>query len=101
MCVGVDHILDNGDGGSLALKRLFPLAAIEIFVWFVLLVTILIISKGVFSINFGTRSILLVIATQLSKILGTGVLVFVWLVSWKKIADVYLKRALSRKRATV
>ena len=83
------------------MKRLFPLAAIEIFVWFVLLVTILIISKGVFSINFGTRSILLVIATQLSKILGTGVLVFVWLVSWKKIADVYLKRALSRKRATV
>jgi len=82
------------------LKRLISLAAIELSVWLVLLITILAISKGAFSINFGTRTMIQLIATETSKVLVSGVLVLVWLVAWKKIADVYLRRELSRKRAT-
>ena len=79
------------------MKRLLPLAGIEIFVWLVLLITTLIISKGVFSISFG-RTVAQLIAAQVSKILVSALLVFVWLTSWKKVADIYLERQLARKR---
>ena len=70
------------------MRRLIQLGAIEIFVWLVLLFTTLIISKGIFSISFGTRSIFESIATQVTKVLGTGILVLVWLISWKKVDGV-------------
>jgi len=82
------------------LGRLIRLGMIEISVWLVLLFTTLIISKGIFSISFGTKTILESTATQVTKILGTGMLVLVWLISWKKVADIYLRRALARKRTT-
>ena len=82
------------------MKRLLPLAAIEVFVWFILLVITLIISKGAFSINFGTGTRIQLLATEAARVGASGVLVLIWLVSWKKVADIYLRKAL-RERATV
>jgi glucan phosphoethanolaminetransferase (alkaline phosphatase superfamily) len=83
------------------LKRLFPLAAIEIFVWLILLVIILIISKVAFLINFGTGTTIQLIVTEVSRVLASGVLVLIWLMSWKKVADIYLRKELSREKTTV
>jgi len=69
-------------------------------VWLILLLTILAIAKGAFSINFGTRTLIQLAVTDTGKILVSGMLVLVWLTAWKKIADVYLQRELTRRRAT-
>jgi hypothetical protein len=83
------------------LKRLLPLAAIEIFAWLVLLVTTRIISRGAGSISFGTSTLVQLAVTEVSRVLVSGVLVLIWLMSWKKVADIYLQKAISRERATV
>ena len=83
------------------MKRLLPLAAIEIFVWLILLVITLVISKRAVSINFGTGTIIQRVVTEVSRVLASGVLVLIWLVSWKKVADIYLRKELTRERATV
>jgi hypothetical protein len=82
------------------MKRLLPLAAIEIFVWLILLITTLVISRGAFSISFGTATRIQLLVTEASRVLASGVLVLIWLVSWKKVADIYLQKELTRERVT-
>ncbi|HUK27695.1 MAG TPA: hypothetical protein VLV31_04665 [Candidatus Acidoferrales bacterium] len=82
------------------MKRLIPLASIIVVVWLILLLTILAIAKVAFSINFGTRTLIQLAITDTSKILVSAVLVLIWLLAWKKIADAYLHREL-RRRTTV
>lgn len=83
------------------MRRLLPIASIEIFVWLILLVITLVISKRAASINFGTRTIVQLIVTEVIRLLASGVLILIWLVSWKKLADIYLRKELSRQTATV
>jgi hypothetical protein len=83
------------------LKRLLPLAGIEIFVWLVLLVVTFLISRGAGSISFGTSTLPRLAVTEVSRVLVSGVLVLIWLMSWKKVADIYLQKAISREKATV
>ena len=78
------------------MNRILPLVAIEVFVWFVLLLITFIISKGVIEINFGTATLVERIATQTLRLLVSGVLILVWLLAWKKVADLYLSKMLSR-----
>jgi len=81
-------------------KRLLPLAAIEIFVWAFLLGSTFVISKGAFAINFGTHTLAESVATQTARVVASGALVLVWLFGWKRVTDSYLSRTLSRRRAT-
>jgi hypothetical protein len=79
-------------------KRLLPLAAIEIFVWLFLLGSAFVISKGAFSINFGTRTLIERVATQTARVVASAALVLVWLFGWKRVTDSYFSRTLSRRR---
>jgi hypothetical protein len=78
------------------LKRILPLAAIEVFVWLILLLSTLLISKFAFSINLGNATIVQRIATQVARNSLAGVIVISWLLVWKKVTDSYLWRALRR-----
>jgi hypothetical protein len=78
------------------MKRILPLAAIEIFVWFVLLAVTFLISKVAIELSFGTTTLVARVATQIVRLLASGTLVLAWLAAWKKVADFYLSRALSR-----
>src|SRR5208337_3557217 len=91
-------LLDNGDR---EVKRLLPLAAIEIFVWLFLLGSTYVISKGAFAINFGTATLVESVATQTARVTASGGVVIIWLLGWKKVTDWYQVRTLSRKRANV
>jgi hypothetical protein len=82
------------------MKRLIPLAAIEIFVWLFLLGSTYVISKGAFAINFGTATLLESVATQTARVVASGGVVLVWLLGWKKVTDWYLVRTLSSKRSS-
>jgi len=77
------------------LKRLLPLAAIEVFVWLILLLCTLLISKLAFSINLGNATIVQRVATQVARNMLSGVIVIMWLVIWKKLTDFYLWRTLT------
>jgi len=78
------------------LKRILSLAAIEVFVWLILLLCTLLISKFAFSINLGNATIVQRIATQVTRNSLAGVIVVIWLLVWKKVTDSYLWRALGR-----
>jgi len=82
-------------------KRILPLAAIEVFVWFVLLAITFLISKVAIEIGFGTVTLAARIATQTVRVLASAALVIVWLLAWKKAADLYLSRKLFRRSTTV
>ena len=82
------------------MKRLLPLAAIEVFVWLFLLGCTYVISKA-FAISFGTATLVERVATQMARVAASGGLILVWLVGWKKMTDSYLTRTLSRKQANV
>ncbi|MGA2973307.1 MAG: hypothetical protein ABSE39_11915 [Candidatus Bathyarchaeia archaeon] len=77
------------------MKRLLPLAAIEVFVWLILLLCTLLISKLAFSINLGNATIVQRVATQVARNMLSGVIVIMWLVIWKKLTDFYLWRTLT------
>jgi len=81
------------------MKRILPLAAIEVFVWFALLAVTFLISKVAIEIGFGTATLAARIATQTVRLLVSGALVLGWLLAWKKVADLYLSRMLSRHGA--
>jgi len=76
-------------------RRIIPLAAIEVFAWLMLLAITFLISKGVIEISFGTATLLARIATQAVRLLVSVALVLTWLLAWKKVADLYLSRMLS------
>lgn len=78
------------------MKRILPLAAIEVFVWLILLLCTLLVSKFAFSINLGNATIVQRIATQVARNSLAGVIVVIWLLVWKKVADSYLWHALGR-----
>ncbi len=82
------------------MKRILPLAAIEVFVWIILLLSTLLISEVVFTINLGTATIIQRVLTEILRDVFSGVIIVVWLLVWKKITDFYLWRALSRRTAT-
>jgi hypothetical protein len=82
------------------MRRILSLAAIEVFVWFVLLVITFLVSKGAIEISFGTATLIERIATQTARLLVSAVLILVWLLAWKKVADLYLSKMLSRHSAT-
>jgi hypothetical protein len=83
------------------MKRLLALAAIETFVWLLLLIVTFIISKGALEISFGSATLLARVATQIVRVVASGTLVLIWLFAWKKVADLYLSRTLSRQRTSV
>ena len=83
------------------MKRLLPLAAIEVFVWLFLLGSTFVISKGAFAISFGTATLAERVATQTARVAVSGGLILIWLLAWKKVTDSYLTRTLSRKRVNV
>ena len=83
------------------MKRIIILAAIEVFVWFVLLVVTFLISKVAIEISFGTTTLAARIATQTARLSVSAALVLAWLLAWKKVADLYLSRMLSRHSSSV
>jgi len=76
-------------------NRILPLAAIEVFVWLILLGMTFTISVGVFEISFGTATLIERVATQVARASVSAALVLVWLILWKWIADRYLSRTLT------
>jgi len=83
------------------MKRVLSLAAIEIFVWFVLLTVTFLISRVAIELSFGTAPLIARIATQVLRLLVSGALVLVWLMAWKKVADLYLSKMLARHRSAI
>lgn len=82
------------------MKRLLPLAAIEVFVWAMLLLCTLLISRVAFEIIIGTGSLIDRIATQIVRVLVSGIIIIVWLFAWKKITDRYFWRTIARRKTT-
>jgi len=82
------------------LRRLLPLVAIVIFVWIVLLLSALLISRVAFSITFGTKTAFEILATQIVRNGFSGMIILIWLIVWKKVTDFDLWRKLTRKGAT-
>lgn len=82
------------------MKRLLSLAAIEIFVWAMLLLCTLLISRVAFEIVIGTGSLIDRIATQIVRVLVSGTIILVWLFVWKKITDRYFWRTIARRKTT-
>jgi len=82
------------------MNRLLPLAALEIFVWGVLLASTLLISRFVFAINLGTANLLQRVLTEIVRLLVSGTIMLTCLVVWKKLTDAYFWRTTMRKRST-
>jgi hypothetical protein len=82
------------------LKRLLPLAAIEVLVWALMLIVMFLISRVAFAINIGVGTLPDRIATQIARSSLSVIVVVIWLLAWKKITDVHFWRALARKRTT-
>jgi hypothetical protein len=76
------------------LKRIFPLATIEIFVWLFLLLCTLLVSKVAYAISLGHATLTERIVTQVVRNSLAGVIVIGWLLVWKRVTDSYLRRAL-------
>jgi len=79
------------------LRRFLSLAAIEVFVWLILLVCTFLISKVVFAISLGVETVVQRISTAVIRILMAGVIAVFWLVLWKKLTDFYFWRRVTRK----
>jgi len=82
------------------LKRLFPLAVVVIFVWAMLLLCMLLISRVAFEFSIGTETLFDRIVTQTVRVLLSGTIILVWLFVWKKVTDLYFWRTIGRKRTT-
>ncbi len=82
------------------MKRLLTLVAIEVFVWTMMLLSMLLISRVAFGINIGTSSLAARITTQVARVLVSGTIVLVWLLVWKRITDLYFWRTIGRRRTT-
>ena len=82
------------------MKGILPLAAVEVFVWGVLLLSTFLISRIVFSISVGNETVVSRIATETLRVVFSGAIILAWLIVWKKIADNYFKRTIARRKAT-
>lgn len=76
------------------------MAAVEIFVWAILLLSTLIISKVAFAINLGPETLVGRIATEALRVLVSGAIILVWLLVWKKVTDSYFWRTIKHRKAT-
>ena len=81
------------------MKRLLPLAAIEIFVWAALIVCVIVIARFAFGISLGA-TLGERIATQIVRLVISSAVVLLWLVSWKKITERYFWRTIGRSSKT-
>ena len=82
------------------MKRLLPLAAVELFVWAILLFSTLLISRVAFAINFGAETLITRIATEALRVLVSGAIILIWLLVWKKATDTYFWRTITRRKTT-
>jgi len=78
-----------------------PLAAIEVLVWLILLLSTFLVSKFVFSINFGNTTLVQRVATGTARVVASGAIVLIWLLVWKKVTDTYFWRTIARRKTTV
>lgn len=81
------------------MKRLLGLGAFEVFVWLLLLLCTLLISRVAFGINLGPTFAERFL-TQAVRLAISGIIILGWLVAWKKTTDFYFWRTVSRKKAT-
>jgi len=82
------------------LRRLLPLALIEVFVWLMLLLGAFLVSRLVFGINFGTSNLLFTLINDGVRILVSGTILFGWLIAWKRMTNYYFWRTIERKKST-
>jgi hypothetical protein len=82
------------------MRRLFPLAAIELFVWIALLLSAFLISRVAFAINVGNQTFASRVATETLRVLASGAVAVAWLVIWRWIVDAYFWRFITRRRIT-
>ena len=82
------------------MRHLIPLAAIEVFVWLILLLSTFLISKFVFSINFGNVTLVQRVATETARVVASGAIILIWLLVWKRVTDSYFWRTIARRKAT-
>jgi hypothetical protein len=82
------------------MRRILPLAAIVTFVWAMLLLCMLLISRVAFDFSIGTKTFFERIVTQIVRIFVSGMIVLVWLFVWKKTTDLYFWRTIGRKKTT-
>jgi type VI protein secretion system component VasK len=82
------------------MRNLIPLAAIEVFVWLILLLSTFLISKVAFAISFGDATLIQRVATETARVAASGVIILIWLLVWKRVTDSYFWRTVSRRKAT-
>jgi len=82
------------------LKRFLSLAVIEVFVWALLLLVMLLISRVAFEISIGAGSLFDRVVTQIVRVLVSGAIAVVWLFTWKKTTDRYFWRTITRRKTT-
>jgi hypothetical protein len=81
-------------------STILPLAAVEIFVWGVLLISAFLISQVAFQINIGTSTLADRVLTQVVRNGVSAAIVLVWLLIWKRATDNYFWRTISRRRSS-
>ena len=79
------------------MRRLLPLALIEVFVWLMLLLGAFVIARVVFEINFGTSSLILALITDGVRTIVSAGILFGWVVAWKRVTHYYFWRAVERE----
>jgi hypothetical protein len=77
------------------MKRLLPLAFIEVSVWVALLLCAVAVSKVAFALSLGTTSLERLLTAILRLGLSAGV-ILAWLLAWKKVTDAYFWRTIAR-----
>ena len=82
------------------MRHLMPLAAIEVFVWLILLLSTFLVSKFVFSISFGNATLVQRVATGTARVVFSGAIILIWLFVWKKVTDSYFWRTIARRKTT-
>jgi hypothetical protein len=82
------------------MRCLIPLAAIEVFVWSILLLSTFLISKVAFAINLGNATLIQRVATQTARVVVSGAIILIWLLVWKRVTDTYFWRTISRRKAS-
>lgn len=82
------------------MRRLLPLAFIEVFVWLMLLLGAFVIARVVFEINFGTSTFILTLITDGVRTVVSAGILFGWVVAWKRVTHYYFWRAVEHQKST-
>ena len=91
----IDLLDDDGQN----MRRLLPLATIEVLVWLALILCIFITYKIDFEIDLG-NTLTERIATQTVRVIIPAVTFCLWLVAWKKLTEWYFWRMIRRNKTT-